>query len=177
MVLEQPNGMDFSLTGDYRQIKEYKTNKLALSTDGLRTLGTKLSFKQLRFFCHKKIPGRTFDVATTTNSSGDHVVQYFTAQTNNLPDSCGSYYPLSDDNSTLADQCARWGDQHQNFFIGKWGYEGTLTANRLLDHAACVVAEANWLVYQPDGRWECDDWIFKAGYTVSSGDFWKIFVR
>ena len=165
--------MDWSLTDDYRQIEEYKTNKLALSTDGLRTLGTKLSFKQLRFFCHKRIPGRTFDIATTTNSSGNHVVQYFTAQTNIFPESCGSYYRLSDDNSKLATQCARWGFQ-SNYFVGKWHHEHGAIANRLVDHAAFVAGEAHWYVQQSDGRWECDDYI---GNKVSSGDFWKIFVR
>ena len=180
LVLEQSEGMDWSLTKKYRQIKEYKTNKLALSTDGLHTLGTEMSFEQLRFFCHKKIPGRTFDIATTTNSSGNQVVQYFTAQTNDLPESCGSYYRLSDDNSTLAGQCARWGYQNRKKFVGKWHSDGgpASSENRLLDHAAFVDGEVFWLVEQSNGRWECDDFaINNEGYTVSSGDFWKIFVR
>ena len=177
LVLEQSEGLDWSLTKKYRQIKEYKTNKLALSTDGLHTLGTKMSFEQLRFFCHKKIPGRTFDIATTTNSSGNQVVQYFTAQTNDLPESCGSYYRLSDDNSTLAGQCARWGYQSKKEFVGKW-HSDLSSENRLLDHAAFVNGEAHWNVEQSNGRWECDDFaINNEGYTVSSGDFWKIFVR
>ena len=179
LVLEKSEGMDWSLTKKYRQIKEYKTNKLALSTDGLRTLGTKMSFEQLRFFCHKKIPGRTFDIATTTNRSGNLVVQYFTAQTKILPESCGSYYRLSDDNSKLAGQCARWGYQSPNKFAGKWhsDYDQSSPENRLLDHAAFVDGDFHWFVQQPNGRWECDDFEGNAGYTVSSGDFWKIFVR
>ena len=177
MVLEQPKGIDWSLTSDYRQIKEYKTNKLALSTKGLRTLGTKLSFKQLRFFCHKKTPGRTFDIATTTNSSGNHVVQYFTAQTDNFPESCGSYYRLSDDNSTLAGQCARWGRESSNYYVGKWHASGYPADDRLLNHVAFVYVEAHWLVEKSNGRWECDDYQNAKGYKVSSGDFWKIFVR
>ena len=180
LVLEKSEGMDWSLTKKYRQIKEYKTNKLALSTDGLHTLGTKMSFEQLRFFCHKKIPGRTFDIATRTNSSGNQVVQYFTAQTNDLPESCGSYYRLSHDNSTLAGQCARWGYQSGNNFVGKWNsdYDQSSPENRLLDHAAFVASEGHWHVEQSKGRWECDDYrVENEGYTVSSGDFWKIFVR
>ena len=139
--------MDFSLTDDYRQIKKYEKNKLALTTYGLRTLGTKLSFKQLRFFCHKKIPGRTFDIATTTNSSGNHVVQYFTAQTDILPELCGSYYRLPKDNSTLASQCVRWGFQSTKYFVGKWHNDlRPIVANRLLDHAAFVAYGSHWAV-------------------------------
>ena len=164
--------MDWSLTDNYQQIEEYKNNKLVLSAYGLRALGTKLPFKQLRFFCHKTIPGRTFDIATTTNSSGNHVVQYFTAQTNIFPESCGSYYRLSDDNSKLATQCARWGFQSK-YFVGKWHHERRAIANRLVDHTAFVASESHWLV-ESNGRWECDDY---TGNKVSSGDFWKIFVR
>ena len=180
LVLEQSEGMDWSLTKKYRKIKEYKTNKLALSIDGLHTLRTKMSFEQLRFFCHKKIPGRTFDIATTTNSSGNQVVQYFTAQKKDLPESCGSYYRLSDDNSTLAGQCARWGYQNGKKFVGKWHSDGAPkpSKNRLLDHAAFVDGEVSWHVEQSNGRWECDDYgVNNKEYTVSSGDFWKIFVR
>ena len=136
LVLEQPRGTDWSLTEDYRQIENYTRNNLVLSTYGLRTLGTKLSFKQIRFFCHKKIPGRTFDIATTTNSSGNQLVQYFTAQTNIFPETCGSYYRLSDDNSKLANQCARCGLQSSKYFVGKWHHDGRVIANRLVDHTA-----------------------------------------
>ena len=170
--------MNWSLTNNYQQIEEYKNNKLVvLSAYGLRALGTKLPFKQLRFLCHKKIPGRTFDIATTTDSSGNQVVQYFTAQTSIFPESCGSYYRLSDDNSKLATQCARWGFQSK-FFVGKWHHEHRAIANRLVDHTAFVASESHWLV-ESNGRWECDDFKNTAAgdYVVSSGDFWKILVR
>ena len=162
--------MDWSKTDNYGEIKDYKTNKLVLSTNGLRTLREKLSFTQLRFFCHKKITGRIFDIATTTNSSGENVIKYFTAQTDNRPQSCGSYYPLSDDNSTLAGQCTQWGGES-----GQWGPQTrSVSTNNLMDHVAFVDSKAHWIVYTKDKRWDCDD--YKIG-TVSSGDFWKIFVR
>ena len=172
--------MDWTLTDDYRQIEEYKNNKLALSTYGLRTLGTKFSFKQLRFFCRKKFPGRTFDIATATNSSGEHVIQYFIAQTNTTPKSCGSYYRLPDDNSVLAGECDEWGLRYATYRVGKWHYSSVNTrslAERLLDRPAFIGHKAHFLVRQSSGRWECDDWEQTAGYALSSGDFWKIFVR
>ena len=174
MVLEQSRRMDWSLTTNYRQIEEYKMNKLALSTLALRDLGKQLSFTQLRFFCHKKVPGRIFDIATSTNSSGKQVVQYFTAQTNTLPESCGSYYRLDDDNSTIARKCAEWGYKSSKYNVGKWHHDDMPVTDRLFNHVAFVAYKAHWLVRQSNGRWECDDF---SGTKVSSGDFWKIFVR
>ena len=141
-VLQTSGGIDWSLTNDYRQIVQYSNNKLGLSTDALRTLGEKMPFKQLRFFCHKKIPGRTFDIATKINSLGHLVVQYFTAQTNNFPDSCGSYYPLSDDNSIMARECAQWGYIASKYSVAKWHHEGFSPSDRLFNHAAFVSYKA-----------------------------------
>ena len=166
-VLQQSRGIDWSLTNDYRQIVQYSNNKLGLSTDALRTLKEKMLFKQIRFFCHKKIPGRTFDIATKINSLGHLVVQYFTAQTNTFPDSCGSYYLLSDDNSIMARECAQWG-----YMAGKWSHAGLSSSNRLFNHVAFLVKKAHWVVGH-SGRWECDDY----GSSKSTGDFWKIYVR
>jgi hypothetical protein len=133
-----------------------------------------MSFKQLRFFCRKKIPGRSFDIATEKNNLGHHVVQYFTAQTNTFPKSCGSYYRLSDDNSILASQCSQWGYQSK-YFVGKWHHAGFASNNRLFNHLAFVRSKAHWVV--ANGRWECDDYSSNNGYAISAGDFWKIYVR
>ena len=141
--------MNWSLTNDFRQIEEYKENKLALSTDGFRALGTKLSFKQLRFLCHKKIPGPTFDIATMTNSSGRQVIQYFANENQTIfPESCGSYYRLSDDNSKIASRCKEWGYESSKFGVGKWHHDDMPTNNRLLKVPAFLRYEAHWLVEQ-----------------------------
>ena len=177
IVLKHSKPFSWSLTTDYRKINEYSNNKLALSTHALRALETKMPYKQLRFFCHKKIPGRTFDIATKTNSLGRNVLQYFTAQSNTMPNSCGSYYRLSDDNSILASQCSQWG-YHSRFFVGKWHHAGTPSADRLFHHLAFIGGKVHWLVQRSGtGRWECDDYKSVKGYTTSPGDFWKIFVR
>ena len=168
--------MNWPLTNDYKKIDQYKKNKLALSTHGIRALGTSMSFSQLRFFCHKRIPGRTFDIATATNNLGKNVIQYFKAQSNTMPKSCGSYYRLPDDNSILARQCARWG-YNSKYRVGLWHHGGSSSSTRLFNHAAFVGGQVHWLVRQSNGRWECDDYSSIKGYTVSAGDFWKIFVR
>jgi hypothetical protein len=178
LVLKQSRGMDWSLANDYRQINESNKEKLGLSTHALRALGTKMPFKQLRFFCRKKIPGRSFDIATKINSLGHDVVQYFTAQTSTFPISCGSYYRLTDDNSILADQCSQWGYQSKHYQVGKWHHEGYASNDRLFNCLAFVGFKAHWLVANvANGRWECDDFISSTGYAISAGDFWKIFVR
>lgn len=169
--------MDYFLTNDYHQIKEYDNKKLALSTHALRALGTKMPFQQLRFFCHKKIPGRTFDIATKNSRNGNLVVRYFKAQTNTMPNSCGSYYRLPDDNSILARQCAQWGYKSK-YFIGKWHHSGFPSGDRLFNHPALIGHKVHWLVERSSsGRWECDDFKSVQGYATSPGDFWKIFVR
>ncbi len=178
LVLKQSKGMDWSLTNDYRQINEYNNNKLGLSTHALHALGAKMPFRQLRFFCRKKIPGRTIDIATETNTLGHDVVQYFTDQTNIFPKSCGSYYRLSDDNSILASHCTRWGYESGNYEVGKWHHDGFSTDDRLFNHAAFVRSQAHWIAQQSSsGRWECDDFLQVHGFSKTTGDFWKIFVR
>lgn len=168
--------MNWPLTNDYQKIDEYKKNKLALSSKGLDALGAKMSFNQLRFFCHKGIPGRTFDIATTTNGLGKKVIEYLKAQTNKFPKSCGSYYRLSNDNSLMGGRCARWGYESR-YFLGQWHHTGMPSNDRLFNHPIFIGMKAHWLVQQSGGRWECDDYARDRGYAVSSGDFWKVFVR
>ncbi|XP_028416056.1 uncharacterized protein LOC114539640 isoform X1 [Dendronephthya gigantea] len=170
--------MDWFLANDYRRISEYKNKNLALSTYALRDLRSKMSFNQIRFFCRKKIPGRVLDIATKTNSLGQQVIKYFTAQTNTFPKSCGSYYRLPDDNSILASQCSRWGRESNNtYFVGKWGIDGSQVKARLFNHPAFVSGQAQWFTGGSKQRWECDDFYSISGYTISPDDFWKIFVR
>jgi hypothetical protein len=177
LVLNESTGMDWSLANDYRQIDEYNKN-LGLSTDALRILGTKMSIKQLRFFCHKKIPGRYFHIATENNILGHDVVRYFSNQTNTIPISCGSYYLLSDDNSVLASNCSQWGNNLSDYYVGKWHHARGQSNDRLFDHLVFYAFKAHWVVANvANGRWECDDYHKSIGFAISAGDFWQIFVR
>ncbi|XP_028406449.1 uncharacterized protein LOC114528938 [Dendronephthya gigantea] len=178
LVVNQSKGMDVFLTDDYKQISEYKNQKLAISTYALHDLASNMSFNQLRFFCRKKTVGRVFDIATNkTNNLGQEVIKYFTAQTNTLPKSCGSYYRLPDDNSTMASQCAQWGYESGNFHVGKWHYEGLPVKYRLFDIPVFIGFKVHCLIQQPHSRWECDDYSWDNNDTLSRNDFWKIFVR
>ena len=87
-----------------------------------------------------------------------------------MPDSCGSYIKLWDDNSNLANLCADWGYENGNYDVGKWGHEGM---RELYDHPAFTESAYHWVTFT---RWECDD--FKQSPHLPPNEtFWKIFVR
>ena len=94
-----------------------------------------------------------------------------------MPVSCGSYLRMNDDKSFLSTACERWGYENGNFRVGKWGGDFRPPVghpeNRLFYHVAFVEYRFHWLLGSVWDRWECDD--YKVG--VSSGDFWKVFVR
>ena len=161
-----------------------KTSRLGISSDpafittsAMKELRTYLNFTQVRFHC-KKQGGSTFHIATALNSTGEAAVQFFSGQTDVMPDSCGSYLRMNDDNSFLSRACDRWGKESGNLHVGKWGHPREFDdhlghpENRLFDHPVFVYNQYNWLLLL-FGRWDCDD---NVG-GVSSGDFWKVFVR
>ena len=60
------------------------------------------------------------------------------------------------------------------FKVGKWSADD-FEANgeqRLYNHAAFVKSAYHWLIGR-NTRWDCDD----RHVGLSSGDFWKVFVR
>ena len=95
-----------SVETSYRGIGK---SHMVLQKSAMKELRRHLSFTQLRFHCRKK-QGRTFHVVTASNSSGEAVVQYFSGQTDEQPDACGSFVRVTlDDNSELAGICKDWG--------------------------------------------------------------------
>ena len=147
-----------AVKNSYRGIS---SDQMFLTETAMNELRTHLSFTQLRFYCSKQ-QGRTFHITTAANSSGEAVVQYFSGQTNVNPASCGSFVRMENDNSKLAGVCNQW-------YNGVWGNPGD--QDRLYNHAAFVYGAHHWLL--AGSRWECDD----INVGVSSGDFWKVFVR
>ena len=119
--------------------------------------------------------GRTFHVTTAVNSAGEAVVQYFSGQTDIQPPSCGAFVRTENDNSRLAGVCQKWGPKNGSYKAGKWG-DGFDQA-RSYDHPAWVYGSYHWTLdhrsYGQAKRWECDDYLV----GVTTGDFWKIYVR
>ena len=147
---------------------------MVLTKTAMNELRSVLSFTQLRFHCSKN-NGRTFHVTTAANSTGEAVVQYFSGQTDVQPASCGSYVRMENDNSRLAGVCQEWGKESGSYKVAKWGAE--FDQARSYDHPAFVYHLYHWTldhrVYGQAKRWECDDYFV----GVTTGDFWKIYVR
>jgi len=178
VVIDGSSPLPLSFETSYHGISSCDNNKTFLTDSAMLELRRHLSFSQLRFHCSKQ-GGRTFHVATVTNSSGEAVVQYFSDQSNVQPYACGSFVTMDDDDSEMAKRCHEWGadgwaTQSENsvFKIGKWGPSYGIHG-RLYNHVAFVVRLYHWHLYQGQGRLECDDY----NVNVSSGDFWKVFVR
>lgn len=154
----------------YRGISNYQNNSMGISTSAMRQLRSQLNFTQLRFHCSKE-NGRIFHVITVINNTGEAVVQYFSGQSSVLPASCGSFVTMKDDNSYLAQQCHRWGNDGSHY-VGKWGHFEKKV--RMYDHSAFIAHQYHWVVY--NNVWLCDepgDNVFET----SPEDFWKIYVR
>ena len=138
----------------------------------MKELRSNVSFTQLRFFCSKQ-QGRTFHVTTTANSTGEAVVQYFSGQTDARPDACGSFVRMEDDNSAMSQVCKEWGGNSTNTFTNKWGDRTQDYEKRLYRQVVLVWSKYHWLLSPESKRFECDDY----NGNVSTGGFWKIYVR
>jgi len=158
----------------YRGVSRYNNNNMLLATSALNVLRSHLSFTQLRFHCSKQAEHRTFHVATLADDAGEAVVKYFSRQTDVMPDACGSFATLPGDNSVTANHCTEWGKDGGVYNVDKWGHEGM---RELYKYPAFVSPNFHWATNPESGwdRWECDD--LGNSNSVSSGDFWKIYVR
>ena len=172
VVLDDPSSRQLSIESSYREISNFPDNKaLFITKDAMKELRTHLSFTQLRFHRNKQ-NGRTIHVTTAANSSGEAVVQFFSGQTDSRPLCCGSFNRMEDDNSRATASCHQWKDM-------KWG-SVKVVQESLNDSTLYLPGANHWYLPNGDQRWECDD--FKRNshtefFSLSSDDFWKVFVR
>ena len=151
--------------------REISSKQVFLTTTAMKELRKVMPFTQIRFLCKKKRPGRTFHITTAANSKGEAVVQYFSGATDAFPASCDSFVRMNNDNSKLARRCHKWGYEKGYYQVGKWGHDGLDRESRLYNLVAFEVSSYHWM--NLGGSCECDDF----SSSVSSGDFWKVFVR
>ena len=162
---------NLNIENTYAGVSRYSSNRMILSPDGMRELRSRISFTQLRFHCHKQQHGRTFHVKTAANSSGEAVARFFAGDTDVFPKACGSFEKLKGDNSVLASRCVEWGKENGAYRVGKWGHEGY---KELYIYSAFIVGSYHWITWPSSNAWQCDDNFEKI---VTSGDFWRIYVR
>ena len=164
-----------SVETSYRGIGK---SHMVLQKSAMKELRRHLSFTQLRFHCRKK-QGRTFHVVTASNGSGEAVVRYFSGQTDEQPDACGSFVRVTwDDNSQLAGICKDWGRQVSGeYLVGKWGHD---EGQERLYRFPVLRKNKYYLRVQLHNvgdlrKMECDD--ISAPNVGTNGDFWRVFVR
>ena len=164
---EQQVGLD-----DYKeQLKNYSSHDHVLKMKGFLDLRADMGFEQMRFYCHKKIPGKVFHVATKTNSLGEAVIQYFTGKTTNPPQACDSFSTFPDDNSTLSLKCAGWGNLQDTDI---WGIDKSYALS--MSHRLVVwraTPQEPYVVAMCNDNYFCEDY----SELVSPGDEWKVYVR
>ena len=77
--------------------------------------------------------------------------RYFTAQTDEFQESCGTYLSLIDDNSQLSPNCAKWKRQS-----ARWSQKCVKGNQRLINHVAFIEGHYHWYTLGTH-RWGCDD--------------------
>ncbi|PFX19678.1 Angiopoietin-4 [Stylophora pistillata] len=171
VVVDSSLTKQFSTESSYQGISNIYNKTLFLTQNAMKELRTHLSFTLLRFHCSKQ-QGRTFHVTTAANNSGEAVVQYFSGQMDDQPAACGSFVRMKDDDSNLAANCEQWNDQ-------KWGVVNSDRTSRLYNTSAFVNGKYHWRLVPGNPRWECDDHNLEGEefLGLSSGDFWKVYVR
>ena len=167
VVVGNPSSLRYSFESSYREISNCHNKSLLLTIDAMKELRRHLSFTQLRFHCRKN-KGRTLHLTTAANSSGEAVVQYFSGQTDANPKACGSFVRMNDDNSMLAADCNQWRNKECGY-----SYKGK---NRF----RVVASRGIYYWYLIGSLWECDDISNDKSaeyFGLSTGDFWRVFVR
>ena len=120
-----------------------------------------------------------FHIMTSNDSKGNDVVKFFTTS-NDLPEACGSFWRLPDDNSSLAVNCQEWGHPEKNKWghpeKNKWGHRPHgLTSDRLY-RKPMVWENTRFFRFTLGNGLRCDDKGLSEN-VGSHGDKWQIFVR
>ncbi|KAL9987330.1 hypothetical protein ACROYT_G001617 [Oculina patagonica] len=162
---------DASLNSNsYREIlPNYNSNNQYLLRNGFNQFKNDTGFTQMRFYCFKKETGRVFHIMTNKNSSGANVAKFFTVS-DTMPEACGSFTRLPDDNSTLAINCDSWGYPNTN----RWGHISNLNDKRLYTRPFLWASKLYYTLLSKSAR-SCDDNLKEN--AISLGDTWQIFVR
>lgn len=162
------------LDGNYSSISNYKDNFLFVSKKAVKQLKELVNIKQLRWYCFKKKHGSTFHVMTKNDSAGYSVLDYFLLSPDPRATACGSFIRLPDDNSTLSQNCAKWGHDSAHPEVDEWGYYSHTGDWRLYREVSRWVGQKSYSLRLHTQYW-CDDEGDLS--TVSPGDTWELYAR
>ena len=158
---------------DFNSLSYYSDHRQYFTGTALLQLRNEIGFKQLRFYCHKKKVGTVVHFMTKLNSLGEAVLKFFTEEsvTSTKPQACDSYTVLSDDNSTLTEDCTNLGWTSAD---GTWATRSNTKDNRIMK-AILRRGAFHRFASRPNKR-DCDDY-HSEDVSLSPGDTWAIFVR
>ena len=174
----------YTTIDNYRNMFNYKNNNLVPVTV-LNQLRQDMGFTQIRFYCYKKLVGRTLHIMTKDSPEGELVIKYFTNSTER-PAACGSFTALTDDTSVASQQCNKWGYDTYKNRDEKWGTARNAGEYRLHKEPILVRSQLKHAMYtspinnkdELEGVFYCDDhWNLNYRTNQSEGDRWLIFVR
>lgn len=159
---------------DFTMIQNYSNGLVRIDIPAIRQLKQLINFTQIRYFCHKKSTGRTFHIMTKNDPHGKRAVKYLIEDPSVQPRACGSFVAFPDDNSFLATNCAKWGNDGSSGECNKWGYFKHKGIFRIYNDP--ILWEGKHYVNLKTSVLACDD-LITAPLPLSKGDKWQLFVR
>ena len=159
------------LEKDPKQLGKLKLNQpFALSSSGIATLNNSLNISQIRIYCKKTVPGRTFHMATALNSEGYAALDFVLGKRKRTVNVCTAIIRFNDDNSKVAspNECTRV----------VWGYSGIdFKGSEPYIFIAWIPGSVHVsLAYTSinGNRYECDDY---ATTSRTEEGIWEYYVR
>lgn len=159
---------------DFKMIQNYSSGIVRVDTTAILHLKQLINFTQIRYFCRKKATGRTFHIMTKSDPDGERAVQYLTENPSVQPSACGSFVAFPDDNSYLAPNCSKWGNDGRDTECNKWGYYQNKGFFRIYNDP--IIWEGKHYINLKPSVLACDDSTDNP-YPLSQGDKWQLFVR
>lgn len=159
---------------DYRTITNYGSGLVRIDVPAILQLKQLIRFTQMRYFCRKGSTGRTFHIMTKNDPFGEKAVRYLTEDPYVQPRACGSFVTLPDDNSFLAANCAKWGNDGKGSECDKWGFHRNKGTFRVYNDP--IFWEGKHYINLKTSVLACDD-SHSNPAPLSRGDTWQLFVR
>jgi len=159
---------------NFRMITNYSSGIIRIDVPAILQLKRLVKFTQIRYFCRKESTGRTFHIMTKNDPNGERAVHYLTEDPSIQPRACGSFVTLADDNSFLAANCNKWGNNRNGSGCDRWGSYKNKGIFRVYNDP--IFWEGKYHINLKTSILACDDSYSKPA-PLSRGDKWQLLVR